>query len=184
MRARALSVALTLLVVAVPAAAQVEIGVGAGLAYPGRDFGATAKLGTIAIASVMYRIGEGPVALRLDGEYAELQGKDAPTFVYPRHRVRAMRLSGEYEYDGSDEESRWRAWGFGGIGAFYDEVDRGVPEIPPFGRTHFGLQFGLGGAYKVGALKPFVELQYQTILERGINTKIFPLTVGVRLWGR
>ncbi|MBA2628204.1 MAG: hypothetical protein H0U85_09330 [Gemmatimonadales bacterium] len=184
MRSRAALLGIGLMLLAAPLSGQrVQFGLGAGLAYPGRDFGATVKLGTIALATVAYRVGESPVAIRVDGEYAELRGKPAATFVFPRHRVRALRLSAEYQYDGGDMESRLRAWAFGGIGAFYDEVDRGEPEIPPFGRTHPGVQLGIAAGYALGSLKPFGELGYQTILQSGRNTKFFALTVGFRVGG-
>lgn len=180
----ALGVALTL--VAAPLAAQrAEFGVGIGAGYPARGFSTGAKLGVTGMATLAYRLGEGPVALRVDAEYAEFRGKRAPAFTYPRHRVRAMRVSAEYEYGGGEyAESRTRAWAFGGVGAYYDEVDRGEPQVIPFGRTHPGVQFGAGGAVKLGGVKPFVEIGFLTIIERGVNTRFFPFIIGFRIGGR
>ncbi len=168
------------LAVAPPVVAQrLELGFGAGLALPLHEFKVGSKLGVAGLATLKYRIGEGPVAVRLDAEYAEFRGKAAPTFVYPRRRIRGLSGSAEYDFYAA-EPSRWRGWGFGGIGAYYDEADRGSPEIAPFGRTYLGVQFGLGGAYRMGLVSPFVELRYQAVFHPGAQVRMIPLRFGVR----
>ena len=157
-----------------------EAGFGAGLALPLREFKVGSKLGLEEMVTLKYQPGEAPVAIRLDVTHAEFRGRAAPTFVYPRTRFTALAASAEYDFDGG-EESRWRGWGFGGLGAYYTVADRGSPEIPPFGRTYIGVQFGFGGAYRMGLLNPFVELQYVSVFRSKAAVKTIPLLIGFRL---
>jgi hypothetical protein len=165
------------------AAQQLEVGFGVGVAMPLREFRAGAKIGSGGQATLKYQLGEHPVALRLDASYLEFRGKPTRSFVYPRTRVTGLALSAEYDFDGG-EESRWRGWGFGGLGGYFTEIDRGSPEIPPFGRTYLGLHFGIAASYRMGLLNPFAELQYLTVFRSNAQVKAIPLLIGFRLGRR
>jgi hypothetical protein len=169
---------------AMPLAAQrMEFGLGVGVAMPLRNFRTGAKIGSGGEAMFKYQIGEHPVAIRLDATYLEFRGKATRSFVYPRTRVQGIGVSAEYDFDGG-EESRWRGWAFGGFGGYFTEIDRGSPEIPPFGRTYVGLHFGIAGSYRMGLLNPFAELQYLTVFRSNAAVKAIPLLIGFRLGRR
>ena len=169
---------------AAPLAAQrVEVGLGAGLALPIREFHVGAKLGVGGEATFKYQPGERPIAIRLDAMHLEFRGKATRSFVYPRTRVTGAGLAAEYDFDGG-EESRWRGWVFGGLGAYYTVIDRGSPEITPFGRTYLGVRFGFAASYRMGALSPFAELQYLDVFRSNAAVKTFPLLIGFRIGRR
>jgi hypothetical protein len=181
---RGLGCAVVAAVIAAPLWAQrLELGAAAGFALPLREFRVGSKPGLEEALTLKLRPGTAPVAIRLDLTHAEFRGRPAPSFVYPRTRVTGLAGSAEYDFDGS-EESRWRGWAFGGIGAYYTIADRGSPEILPFGRTYFGVQFGVGGSYRMGLLNPFVELQYVTVYRSRANVRSLPLLIGIRLGRR
>lgn len=160
-----------------------EVGLGAGLALPIREFRVGAKLGVGGEAALKYQLGERPVAIRFDAMHLEFRGKPTRSFVYPRTRVTGLALGAEYDFDGG-EESRWRGWAFGGLGGYYTVVDKGSPEIMPFGRTYVGLKLGFAAAYRMGLLNPFVQLQYLTVFRSNAAVKTIPLLIGFRLGRR
>ena len=169
---------------AAPLAAQrVELGLGAGPALPIREFHLGAKLGVGGQATFKYQPWEGPVAIRVDAMHLEFRGKPTRSFVYPRTRVTGAGLGAEYDFDGG-EESRWRGWVLGGIGAYYTVIDQGAPEIPAFGRTYVGFKLGFAASYRMGGISPFVELQYLDVLRSNAAVKTLPLLVGLRLGRR
>ena len=63
-------------------------------------------------------------------------------------------------------------------------IDKGSPEITPFGRTYLGARFGFAASYRMGALSPFVELQYLDVFRSNAAVKSFPLLIGFRLGRR
>jgi hypothetical protein len=162
---------------------RLEVGFGVGPALPIREFHLGAKLGFGGEATLKYQLGERPVAIRLDAMHLEFRGKPTRSFVYPRTRVTGVALGAEYDFDGG-EQSRWRGWAFGGLGGYYTVIDKGSPEITPFGRTYFGLKLGFAAAYRMGLLNPFVELQYLTVLRSNAAVKTIPLLIGFRLGRR
>jgi len=164
-------------------AQRVEIGLGAGIALPIREFHIGAKLGAGGEATLKYQPGEGPIAIRVDAMHLEFRGKPTRSFVYPRTRVTGAGLGAEYNFDGG-EESRWRGWAFGGVGAYYTVVDKGSPEIIPFGRTYVGFKLGFAASYRMGGLSPFLELQYLDVLRSNAAVKTIPLLIGFRIGRR
>jgi hypothetical protein len=181
---RALGFAVAAAVIVPPLQAQrFELGTAVGFALPLREFRVGSKIGLEEAVTVKLRPGVAPVAIRLDLTHAAFGGRSAPTFIYPRTRVTGLAGSAEYDFDGA-EESRWRAWGFGGVGAYYTIADQGTPEIPPFGRTYFGIQFGVGGAYRMGLLNPFIELQYVTVYGSRSHVRTLPFLIGLRFGRR
>jgi hypothetical protein len=165
------------------AAQRFEVGVGAGFALPLREFRVGSKPGLEQELTLKLQPGQSPVSIRVDLTHAAFAGRAAPTFIYPRTRVTALAGSAEYDFNG-EEESRWRGWAFGGIGAYYTVADQGTPQILPFGRTYFGVQFGIGGAYRMGSLNPFIELQYVTVFRSKANVRTLPLLIGIRVGHR
>ena len=165
------------------AAQRLEVGGAVGLAMPIREFHGVANIGLEEAAMVKFQPGTAPVSIRLDFIHARFGGRAAPGLIFPRTRTTGVAGGAEYDFDGG-EESRWRGWAFGGLGAFYTIADQGTPEIPPFGRTYFGIQAGIGGAYRMGLLNPFVELRYATIYRSNAKVKTLPLLIGIRLGRR
>lgn len=180
-----LGLACTIGISAMPAplaAQRFEVGAAAGFALPLREFHPWGKVGLEEAVTIKLQPGSAPVAVRLDLSHAEFQGRPAPGFIFPRTRVTGV--SGGAEYDFGGEESRWRGWGFGGIGAYYTVDDQGTPEIAPYGRTYFGVQAGLGGAYRMGLLNPFIEVRYATVYRSRAAVRTLPLLIGIRLGRR
>lgn len=184
--ARTLLVGLGLLLGGSALAGQaVAVSVGAGFAHPVRSFKPEVKEGTFALGAVTISPRSWPVGIRLEAVYAEFRGRDAGTFVFPRHRIEAVRASVEYTFvSDQPHPSPLRGWAFGGLGAYYDKTDRGQPEAPLFGRTYPGLVVGVGVAYKFGLVTPFFEAEYNSVWRSGPDDKYFPLLLGVRFGGR
>lgn len=164
------------------AAQRFEVGAAAGFALPLREFHAWGKVGLEEAVTVKWQPGNAPISIRLDLTHAEFQGRPAPAFIFPRTRVTGV--AGGAEYDFGADASRWRGWAFGGVGAYYTIADQGTPEIPPFGRTYFGVQAGLGGAYGMGLFNPFIEVRYATVYRSNATVRTLPLLIGIRLGRR
>ncbi len=179
----AAGVALSCLAAAPVRAQGLEVGVGAGPALPIRQFHQSARVGLMETGNIKLQFGEHPVALRLDLAHAEYGGRATRSFIYPRTRFTGVTANAEYDFD-AGETSRWRGWGFGGLGGWYTIADRGVPEVPAFGRTYLGLQAGLGGAYRMGLINPFVEFRYVLVFRSNAAVKTFPLLIGIRFGRR
>lgn len=181
---RALGFAMIAAATGAPVRAQrFEFGAAAGLALPLREFRTSSAIGLQEAVTLKLTPGAAPVAIRLDLTHAAFGGREASTFTYPRTRVTALAGSAEYDFDGG-EESRWRGWAFGGLGAYYTVADQGTPQIPSFGRTYFGVQFGVGGAYRMGLLNPFIELQYVTVYGSRSHVRTLPFLIGLRFGRR
>ena len=179
----AIGVALACLVTGSLRAQRLEVGIGAGPALPIRQFHETSRVGLMETGNIKLQLGEHPVALRLDAVHGEFAGRATRSFIYPRTRVTGVSANAEYDFDGG-EGSRWRGWGFGGLGGSYTITDRGVPEFPTFGRTYLGLQGGVGGAYRMGLLNPFIEFRYLLVFRSNSAVKTFPLLIGIRFGRR
>lgn len=165
------------------AAQRLEFGAGVGFAMPIREFHRIASMGLEEAAMIKFQPGSAPVSIRFDLIHARYAGRAAPGLIYPRTRTTGVSGGAEYDFGGGDE-SRWRGWVFGGVGGFYTIADQGTPEIPPFGRTYFGIQAGVGGGYRMGLFNPFLELRYATIYRSNAKVKSLPLLIGFRLGRR
>ncbi len=183
LRGRAALLAVGVVLMARPLSGQgTSFAVGAGIAIPARTFKVAVKPGGFGLVSLKFTPGSLPFGIRVDGEYMELRGKQARGFTYPRHRIRGLRVSADYQLE-APEDSPWRGWVFGGFGAYYDELDRGVPAVTLYGRTHPGAQVGVGAGLKMGGIEPFLEIQYQTVWVPGVDDKTFPIMFGVKFGG-
>jgi len=178
------------LVAAAPLAAQfsdndvyrpIDFTVGGGIAIPLKTFRELSKTGLVGQVGVEFMpSGQIPVGFRVNAVYEHLDGK--PPLGLLNHDRRLIGGIAELLlHVPLDEHTRWDPYVFAG-GGFYHQSLTDLPGNPS--GTHVAFQGGLGLAAGIGALRPFLEVQAQSVFLDGPNVKTVPIVVGVRIGRR
>jgi hypothetical protein len=160
---------------------RLDFSVGGGVAIPFKEFRDISKVGFLGQVGLEYMLmPRYPVAVRINGTFEQLDGKEPLGLL--SHDRRIIGGSGSLLlHVPLDEHSLWDPYVFAGIGWFHQALTdlAGSPS-----GTHFGFHGGIGVAEGIGSLRPFLELQFQSIFLDGPNVKTVPIVIGVRLGRR
>jgi hypothetical protein len=178
------------LVAAAPLAAQfsdndvyrpTDFTVGGGIAIPLKTFRALSKTGLVGQVGVEFMLSRQiPLAVRVNAAYEQLNGK--PPLGLEHHDRRLIGGVAELLlHVPLDPNTPWDPYVFAG-GGFYHQSLTDLSGNPS--GTHIAFQGGLGFAGGIGAIRPFLEVQVQSVFLNGSNVKTVPIVVGVRIGRR
>jgi opacity protein-like surface antigen len=156
-------------------AAQVRIGVGGGLLMPLSDYKTADKMGFLAGADATYWLAGAPVAIRVEGDFAQTSHKNGVG-----GHTSIIGGMGELVYAFGTKESQLRPYVLGGLGFFHAKVD--VTGFGSASENKVGYGVGAGVALKAGSgsTRLFAEGRYQSVQTSGTSLKMIPIRVGIR----
>ncbi len=160
------------------AQAQATFGVGAGLTMPMGDYGDAASVGFHGMGNVLFGLGTGPLAVRVDVAYHRTgleQGVDGHT------ALAGGMASVVYKIPATGQIKPYVLAGLG-----YYNVKLDVTGIGSTDESNLAFGGGAGLTFGMSGASLFVEARYLTVQEGDTfaATNFLPLTVGIRFGGK
>lgn len=162
--------------------AQTEVGLGASLVFPVQDFKRSTKVGVAGSGMIAYRPAGSILGARLGVAYDVLKGKETSLGKLPGRNILGVTLDLTVHptVSDDDEPTAFSPYFFIGGGFYNQTLTDLAPGTPKLSGSHLGINLGAGTTYGLGRLKPFLEIEFQSVLLNGPNVKTLLLTTGFR----
>ena len=154
-----------------------EFSLGGGVGIPLGTYDDLVKIGWQGGAAVSFTPRTIPVAIRLDGNYAQFSD-ETPLDI--KNQLIYGTANAVYRFQ-SSEGSRFKPYLIGG-GGVYNSKATGDDALEG-STTEFGINLGAGFQFEAGGTGLFLEGRWHNIFLEGDNVKFLPLTIGVTFGG-
>jgi len=161
----------------------VSFGVGGGISIPTGSTSDVLKTGWHGMALLRFKPAASPVGFQIDGMYHRLKFTDDFEALVGPGKTQIINGSANIVFGFPvSEETRFRPYLIGGVGYynFKNKFDDGTDSES---ESDFGFNAGAGFDVSFGGGTFFVEGRFHNILTDGTDTKLIPVSVGLRFGG-
>ncbi len=150
---------------------------GGGVGIPLGIYDDLVKMGWVGTAGVSFQPGGLPVAIQVDGSYAEFE--DESPFDVTSQLIYGT-ASARYRFT-TAPGTRFQPYLIGGLGVYNNQATG--DDAVEGSSTDLGINLGAGFDFRAGATTLFLEGRWHNVLLANDNIKVLPLTLGLRFGG-
>jgi hypothetical protein len=160
----------------------VSFGLGGGISIPTGSTSDALKTGWHGIALVRFKPAASPVGFQIDGMYHRLSVEDGGLDLDVTTQVLNGSANVVFGFPVS-ETTRFRPYLIGGVGLYNFDLKGDDAPANVESETDFGFNAGAGFDVGFGGGTFFVEGRFHNVFSEGTDTKLIPVSVGVRFGG-